>query len=641
MKENLKIHLLLLFLLCFPTLMRGQGTAFTYQGRLNDGGTPVNGIYDLTFSLFDSDSAGNQVGNTITNAAVGVSNGLFVTTLDFGSGVFDGTGRWLEIGVSTNADDNFATLSPRQEVTATPYAIYAATAASAASVAAGSVASDQLSTPAGPLDGQVLAYTGGSLSWIDPTVVSGSIWSLNGANAYYNAGGVGIGTTTPFSKLGVRTGTGLYGFTHTDGTTTLGSYIGNSGSGASGGWFGTVSTHPLHLFVGGGQPSLTIDTTGDVGIGTFAPQAGVRLEVNGTTRLTAGGSGGEVRFHTPAGESGMSIIGANRADVRFDGSSLKLIAGLGAGAAPSDNGITIDTLGAVGVGKSINFGSTPRQMLNMFGIGFGVGVQTGNLYYRSGGGYAWHIGGVHNDANYNSGGGTTVATLDLTTGLDFGSRLGQHISLWGGVSSRRFDIGIQASTIYFRTGNGAGDAFAWYKGGAHNDGVRSAGGGQTLMTLDGETGLNVSGPASVCTLTIRGGCDLAEPFKMKEEALEKGSVVVIDQEHPGQLKRSVQAYDKRVAGIVSGANGINYGISLHQEGMLEGGENVALSGRVYVLADAGNGEIEPGDLLTTSDIPGYAMKVTDPAKAQGAVLGKAMSGLAKGHGTVLVLVTLQ
>ena len=635
MKENLKICLLLLFLFCFPTLMRGQGTAFTYQGRLNDGGTPANGSYDLTFSLFDSDSAGNQVGNTITNTAVGVSNGLFVTTLDFGSGVFDGARRWLEIGVSTNADDNFATLIPRQEVTATPYAIFAA------NVAAGSVASEQLSTPAGPLDGQLLAFTGGSLSWIDPTVASGSLWSLNGATAYYNAGSVGIGTTTPFSKLGVRTGTGLYGFSHTDGTTTLGSYIGSSGSGASGGWFGTVSTHPLHLFVGGGQPSLTIDTTGDVGIGTFTPQAGVRLEVNGTTRLTPGGSGGEVRFHTPAGESGMSIIGANRADVRFDGSSLKLIAGLGAGAAPSDNGITIDTLGAVGVGKSINFGSTPRQMLNMFGTGFGIGIQTGNLYYRSGGGYAWHIGGVHNDANYNSGGGTTVATLDLTTGLDFGSRLGQHISLWGGVSSRRFDIGIQASTIYFRTGNGAGDAFAWYKGGAHNDGVRSAGGGQTLMTLDGETGLNVSGPASVCTLTIRGGCDLAEPFKMKEETLEKGSVVVIDQEHPGQLKRSVQAYDKRVAGIVSGANGINSGISLHQEGALEGGQNVALSGRVYVLADAGNGEIEPGDLLTTSDIPGYAMKVTDPAKAQGAVLGKAMSGLSKGHGTVLVLVTLQ
>jgi len=110
---------------------------------------------------------------------------------------------------------------------------------------------------------------------------------------------------------------------------------------------------------------------------------------------------------------------------------------------------------------------------------------------------------------------------------------------------------------------------------------------------------------------------------------------------PGQLKLSTRAYDARVAGIVSGANGINPGIALHQEDALEGGENVALSGRVYVLADASGGVIEPGDLLTTSDTPGHAMKVTDHARAQGAILGKAMSSLNEGKGMVLVLVTLQ
>jgi hypothetical protein len=160
------------------------------------------------------------------------------------------------------------------------------------------------------------------------------------------------------------------------------------------------------------------------------------------------------------------------------------------------------------------------------------------------------------------------------------------------------------------------------------------------MTLD-STGLNVKGPASVCTLTIRGGCDLAEPFPMKEAQMEKGSVVVIDEEHTGQLKLSTRAYDTRVAGIVSGANGINTGIALHQEGTLESGQNVALTGRVYVHADASNGAINPGDLLTTSETPGHAMKVGDHAKAQGAILGKAMSGLKEGKGMVLVLVTLQ
>jgi hypothetical protein len=146
---------------------------------------------------------------------------------------------------------------------------------------------------------------------------------------------------------------------------------------------------------------------------------------------------------------------------------------------------------------------------------------------------------------------------------------------------------------------------------------------------------------SVCSLTIRGGCDLAEPFPMKEEQIDKGSVVVIDKESPGRLRRSTHAYDKRVAGIVSGANGISPGIALTQEGVLDQGQNVALTGRVYVKADASFGEIEPGDLLTTSDTPGHAMKVNDHARSQGAILGKAMSALKDGQGMVLVLVTLQ
>jgi hypothetical protein len=96
-----------------------------------------------------------------------------------------------------------------------------------------------------------------------------------------------------------------------------------------------------------------------------------------------------------------------------------------------------------------------------------------------------------------------------------------------------------------------------------------------------------------------------------------------------------------VAGIVSGAGGVNPGLTLSQRELVEGGQNVALTGRVYALADAANGPIEPGDLLTTSAVPGHAMKVTDHAIAQGAILGKAMSRLESGQGLVLVLVTLQ
>ena len=155
-----------------------------------------------------------------------------------------------------------------------------------------------------------------------------------------------------------------------------------------------------------------------------------------------------------------------------------------------------------------------------------------------------------------------------------------------------------------------------------------------------QDGLNVNGTVTCNILTVL-GADVAEPFQMSSAALEQGSVVIIDEDHPGQLKQSTTAYDTRVAGIISGAGGVHPGLSLQQLANEKDGQNVALTGRVYVQADTTNGTIKPGDLLTTSDTPGHAMKVTDHSRAQGAILGKAMTGLKEGKGLVLVLVTLQ
>ena len=111
------------------TSLFAQGTAFTYQGRLNDNGQPANGSYDLTFALFGDSNGGSQVGNTVTNAGTGVSSGLFTATLDFGPGVFTGTNLWLEVAVRANGSaGGYTTLSPRQPVLPTPYAIMASTA---------------------------------------------------------------------------------------------------------------------------------------------------------------------------------------------------------------------------------------------------------------------------------------------------------------------------------------------------------------------------------------------------------------------------------------------------------------------------------------------------------------------------------
>jgi hypothetical protein len=170
-----------------------------------------------------------------------------------------------------------------------------------------------------------------------------------------------------------------------------------------------------------------------------------------------------------------------------------------------------------------------------------------------------------------------------------------------------------------------------------------------IRTEQPATELHVNGTATVKVLQITGGADVSEHFEVRGAAdvgnaasppIQAGLVVSIDPDEPGKLVISSQAYDHKVAGIISGAGGVRPGVLMSQSGPLAG-DPVALTGRVYCLADASYGPIAPGDLLTTSDTPGHAMTATDYAKAQGAVLGKAMTALKQGKGLVLTLVTLQ
>jgi hypothetical protein len=144
MKTTLKLLAILSLLLTinYPlSTAHVQGTAFTYQGRLNSGANPANGTYDFVFAVYGSpngtlDGFANQ-----TNAATPVSNGLFTVTMNLGQpGIFTGPDRWLDIAVRTNVSGTYTTLTPRQLLTPAPYAIYSANAASATSL---SVASNQ------------------------------------------------------------------------------------------------------------------------------------------------------------------------------------------------------------------------------------------------------------------------------------------------------------------------------------------------------------------------------------------------------------------------------------------------------------------------------------------------------------------
>jgi hypothetical protein len=226
------------------------------------------------------------------------------------------------------------------------------------------------------------------------------------------------------------------------------------------------------------------------------------------------------------------------------------------------------------------------------------------------------------------GGELTVFQEDGTTGAYvLGDRFGDNSGGAIGVSNGEGDWRVY---IY-------GDL-----GGAGQISVRNADGTKSI-TIDGQAS-DGFGRITTPVLEITGGSDLSENFDIASEAAPAmpGMVVCIDPNRPGQLVVSSKAYDRTVAGIMSGAGGVKPGMLMGQHGTAASGKHaVALTGRVYCQADASNGSIQPGDLLTTSDIPGHAMKATDPARTSGAIIGKAMTPLPGGQGLVLVLVTLQ
>jgi hypothetical protein len=125
----------------------GFGTAFTYQGRLQQGAATFTGAADLGFALFDAATGGSQVGKTVLADDVSINDGIFTTILDFGPGAFDGTARWLQVAV------NGIVLSPRQALTAAPLALHAL------SSDCGVVAAESASGPGFPLTGTTTFVT--------------------------------------------------------------------------------------------------------------------------------------------------------------------------------------------------------------------------------------------------------------------------------------------------------------------------------------------------------------------------------------------------------------------------------------------------------------------------------------------------
>lgn len=261
-------RLLLLLALVVPfSSVLALDTSFTYQGRLNNGSGPANGLYDFQFALSNAPSGGGQIGSTVTSLNVGVTNGLFTTTLDFGS-VFTGQAAWLAIGLRTNGGSTYAGLMPLQPLTPTPYAVFA----NSASNVSGTVSASQLSGIIQPANLNASQITSGTLA---DAQLSANVALRAGGNSFsgnqvVTGGNVGIGTNNPSSALqviGTVTATSFSGngggLTNLSGSQVIS--VGNTNGGAFGNFFvgsaGNASTTGFNN-TAVGSSALQVNTSG-------------------------------------------------------------------------------------------------------------------------------------------------------------------------------------------------------------------------------------------------------------------------------------------------------------------------------------------------------------------------------------------
>lgn len=270
-------------------------SAFTYQGRLSDGGAAANGIYDFRFTTYDAPNGGNLVsGGSVAIPGIGVSNGLFTAVLDFGVNVFNGAARFLEIAVRTNGSaGSYTPLTPLQQITAAPYAVNAVTAGNAtqlngqppgyflaASNFTGTVSDARLSTNVARLNAN--QTFGGTNTFNKPVVIS----SAAPAFRMYGPGGMGSKTTLDLSTYDPGTNAPAARLLLTDNNWGSDWDFYSKQQGAN--------NNPL-------VSRLHISGNGDVGIGTDAPTE--KLDVRGNIKL---GSTGQ--YFAAGGQENLRII---------------------------------------------------------------------------------------------------------------------------------------------------------------------------------------------------------------------------------------------------------------------------------------------------------------------------------------------
>jgi len=215
-----------------------------------------------------------------------------------------------------------------------------------------------------------------------------------------------------------------------------------------------------------------------------------------------------------------------------------------------------------------------------------------------------------------------------------------------GVIGFRGDPKLGETTVSNDAGHagvfGASDDGAGVLGYAHNPASWAvyAFGGLRAIALGRPFAAEFVGDVSVDGDVLLTGADCAEQFDVDEamQPIDPGTVLVIGAD--GVLRRSEAAYDTRVAGVVAGAGAYRPGIILGGRQPSANRLSVSLVGKVYCKVDGSSGAIDVGDLLTTSPTPGHAMKASDPRRAFGAIIGKALGSWSRGRGLIPILVAL-
>lgn len=601
-------------------------TAFTYQGRLKDTNGPVNNNCDFEFKLFASAGGSDQVGDSQPRDNVLVEDGYFtVDDLDFGAGAFQGEARWLEVAVRCPAGSGVTELlTPRQALTAAPHAWYAKRAPW----------SGLIGIPAGFADGvddNTLYSAGFGLTLsgeefsVDTSLIQarvkqscsdGSairIINQDGSVTCQDVSGTGGGDITA-----VYAGTGLLGGSET-GDATLSADPGylqrRVGSGCATG-------NAIRVINADGTVSCESDDNTTYSAGPGLNLNGTQFSINFAGYGTA--STASHSDHKHWGQIWAMTESGNTVGLEIRDGSIGLI-GSGFFDGVVGNGTTTDSVGVFGYAPNRGvFGRATASSGTTYGVQGYCDSSSGTGVQGSGG-----LRGVWGSATNSSG--TTYGVVGESSSTSGQGAVGIASSSSGTTYGV---VGYSASPAgfagYFRNTSSGVGLYALTDSGSGN--IIEA----WSSFSDREFSVDRVGNVHADGSYLGGGGDYAELFP-GTAGLEPGDVLVISLD--GQLTRSTQPFQTSVAGVYSTQPGFLAGAG-DESSDLKDRIPLAVVGIVPVKASAENGPIQPGDLLTTSSLPGYAMRCSANPLV-GTVIGKALEPLAEGTGLIKMLVVLQ